>query len=62
MRCTNCLSSRAYTRKLRGWKRLLWLPLLPFLVPMFCRHCFHEFWYPRILTFNKQITPPERDS
>lgn len=56
MKCPRCWAEKAYVYPMEGWKGIL-LDCL-FLTRMKCRHCFHKFTIPWVLTIGKQVTPP----
>jgi len=56
MKCPKCWTERAYVRQVAGFKGSLLKCLL--LVPMRCRHCYHEFVVSRFATIGQQIHPP----
>ncbi len=59
MKCPACWSEKAYLRDAQGWKARL-LFICGVAIPMRCHHCYHRFWVPWILTWGKQVRPPER--
>lgn len=60
MKCPRCWAEKAYAYPMEGWKGILLDCLL--LTRMKCRHCFHKFTIPWVLTIGKQITPPAKTS
>lgn len=56
MKCPHCWADKAYLRPVRGWKDFVLHCLL--LRPLQCRHCYHKFIVPWILTIGKKIAPP----
>ncbi|KKK82337.1 hypothetical protein LCGC14_2804420, partial [marine sediment metagenome] len=56
MKCPACWTEKAYRRQVKGRKGTILRCLL--IVPMRCRHCYHEFCVPWILTIGKKTTPP----
>ncbi|MBN1910469.1 MAG: hypothetical protein JW818_12065 [Pirellulales bacterium] len=58
MKCPVCWADKAFVREVPGWKSWLFSGLL--LVPMQCRHCFHQFLLPWFMTWGKEITPTPR--
>jgi len=56
MKCSRCWAEKAYVHPFGGWRDIL---LNCFLVRrMKCRHCYHKFFVPWLLTIGKQVRPP----
>ena len=56
MRCPHCWSTKAYVRYVTFGKRLLLSCFL--LVPMRCRHCYHQFVVPWFSTIGQDVRRP----
>lgn len=58
MKCPRCWAEKAYAHPVEGWKGILLDCLL--LTRMKCRHCFHKYTIPWVLTIGKQVNPPPK--
>lgn len=57
MKCPVCWAEKAYRCRAKGIVRRL-LAALRIVVPLRCRHCYHTFSRPWILTLGQCIEPP----
>ena len=57
MKCSSCWSDKAYTRKEKGLKAMIYSCLG--LVPLKCHHCYHKCWTPWFMTWGQTLEPPK---